>query len=341
MKATIYNPYLDTLGGGERYSMAIAATLAKHGYTVDIEWKAPSIKEKLENRLGINLKNINFIPDVKRGDGYDLCFWVSDGSVPTLRSRKNLLHFQVPFTNVGGTSLLNKFKFMRINKILVNSEFTKRVIDREFGVDSVVLYPPISVNKFNPKRKENVILSVARFSELMQPKRQDILIRAFEKLFDSGINNYRLVLAGGNDVGSENFLKKLRRAAKDYPIDIIESPNFKILQNFYGVSKIFWSAAGFGINENKEPKKVEHFGIAVVESMAAGCVPIVFSAGGHKESVKHDTNGFLWNNVGELIKFTKQIINDEKLRRRLSTDAKGTSQKFSYEEFEERFITLL
>src|SRR5258706_3802924 len=94
MKAAIYNPYLDTLGGGERYTMAIATALVKKNYIVDVEWKDASIKTKLEDRFGIDLTNVNFINDVNRGDGYDVCFWVSDGSIPTLKSRKNFLHFK-------------------------------------------------------------------------------------------------------------------------------------------------------------------------------------------------------------------------------------------------------
>src|SRR6266404_1083272 len=179
MRAAIYNPYLDTLGGGERYTMAIASTLVKNDYVVDVEWKEPAIREKLEKRFGIELTSINFVKDIKRGDEYDVCFWVSDGSIPTLRARKNLLHFQVPFTNVSGRSLLNKFKMMRINKVICNSNFTKNIIDHEFGVNSIVLYPPISIQQFKAKKKENMILSVARFSNLLQSKRQDVLVKTF------------------------------------------------------------------------------------------------------------------------------------------------------------------
>ena len=134
MRAAIYNPYLDTLGGGERYSMAFATVLAKKGYRVDVEWKSKAIKGKLEERFGLKLEGINIVKDVKRGDGYDICFWVSDGSIPLLRARKNFLHFQFPFQNVNGKTLLNKMKLFRINKFICNSFFTKGYIDKEYGV---------------------------------------------------------------------------------------------------------------------------------------------------------------------------------------------------------------
>lgn len=340
MRAAIVNPYLDTLGGGERYTMAIAVALAKKGYLVDVQWRESSIKEKLEKRFGIDLNNINFIPDVRRGDGYDLCFWVSDGSIPALRSRRNFLHFQVPFTNVGGRSLINKFKLARVNKVICNSKFTKRSIDREFGVESVVLYPPVAVEKFKPKQKENIILNVGRFSELLQSKGQDILIKAFKRLVKRG-GDWELLLVGGVEVGADKYLKKLLKLSASLPIKIVKSPDFKALRDFYGKAKIFWSASGYGVNEKREPQKVEHFGITVVEAMAAGCVPVVYKAGGHKEIVRNEVSGFLWSDRASLLKFTRRIQDDEGLRKKMAIIARERSQKYSYERFEKEFNTLL
>ncbi len=206
MKAAIYNPYLDSLGGGERYSMTVAKVLEKEGYRVDVGWKTKSIKEKLENRFGLDLKGINFVDSINRGDGYDICFWVSDGSIPLLRSRNNILHFQVPFTKVNGKSLLNRTKLLRINSIVCNSRFTKKFIDREYGVKSQVIYPAVDTKKIRPKRKENIILYVGRFSQLKQSKRQDVLIKAFKKLCDGGLEDWKLVL-----VGSDLSTKKCSR----------------------------------------------------------------------------------------------------------------------------------
>lgn len=340
MKAAIFNPYLDTLGGGERYTMAVASVLEKLNYIVDVEWKDEGIRGKLESRFGIDLKKINFINDIRRGDGYDICFWVSDGSVPTLRARKNFLHFQVPFRGVGGNSLLNRFKLMRINKVIVNSNFTKGFVDKEFAVDSVVLYPPVAVEKFKPKRKENIILNVARFSNLLQTKGQETLIDTFKNFYQTN-KNYKLVLVGGVEVGAKEFISKLEAEIKGLPIEIIKSPDFKVLKDLYGKAKIFWSASGYGIDEEKEPQKVEHFGITVVEAMAAGCVPLVCNAGGHKEIIRDNFNGFLWKDTSDLYRYTKKLLSDEKLRKKISSMAKESAKKFSYEEFENRLLSYI
>lgn len=334
MRAAIFNPYLDTLGGGERYSMGIASMLTKSGYEVKVQWKDAGIKKKLQDRFGINLNGIEFVQDVKRGDGYDLMFWVSDGSVPLLRARRNLLHFQIPFINVNGRSLLNRMKFVRIEKIICNSFFTKSIIDKEYGVKSIVIYPPVEVNKIKPKRKENTILSVGRFSQLTQAKHQDILIKAFKKLVNSKFTDWRLILAGGSEVGGSDFLKKLKRNTGKYPIQIIENPDFDQIKDLYGKAKIYWSASGYGVNAKKEPKGVEHFGIAVVEAMAGGAVPIIYNAGGHREIITDGENGILWNNIRNLVKRTSKVISNEKYMRTLSVSSKEKAKEFSYSTFE-------
>lgn len=341
MKAAIVNPYLDTLGGGERYSLAVATALVKLGYQVDVQWKNLEIKEKLEKRFGIFLDDVNFIPNVKRGDGYDICFWVSDGSIPTLKARKNFLHFQVPFHGVNGKTLLNRMKLFRINKIICNSKFTKSFIDKEYGVKSVVIYPPVDVEKIKSKRKEKMILSVGRFSQLKQAKRQDVLIDAFKKFFDQGYREWRLVLAGGIEVGVEDFMEKLEKKTEDYPVEIIKSPDFKRLKDLYGRANIFWSATGFGANEQKEPERVEHFGISVVEAMAAKAVPIVFSAGGHREIITQAEDGYLWENVRGLLKNTELLAGNRSLMQSLSQRAASESLKFSYDRFEDEFKKII
>src|SRR3989344_233683 len=140
MKAAIYNPYLDTLGGGERYTVGVIQSFIAKGYKVYVEWQDKAIIEKLEKRFGVSLNGTSVVDNIERGDGYDLCFWISDGSIPTLKARKNILHFQVPFHHTGGNNLLNKMKLFRVDKIVCNSQFTKKFIDREYGVESIVIY---------------------------------------------------------------------------------------------------------------------------------------------------------------------------------------------------------
>lgn len=348
-KAGIFDPYLDTLGGGERYTMTVAYCLAKKGWEVDVFWENRGVGKKLEKRLGIDLKKINFVPNIFKEKffkkqqlmkKYDLLFFLSDGSIPFLFAKKNILHFQVPFHDVGGKKPLNKIKLKKIDAVVCNSRFTKKFIDQEYGVKSKVIYPPVAVKEFKLGQKKNIILSVGRFSRLMQAKRQDVLVSGFKRM-KADLKGWRLVLAGGTDVGKDEAFEKLKKEAKGQRIEIIENPPFSELKKLYAQAKIFWTAAGFGVEEDEEPEKVEQFGIVTVEAMAAGCVPIVINKGGQPEIVNHNQDGLLWNSQEELIKQTLKVIKDDKLRERLTKKAQKRAQAFSQEHFCQEIVKLI
>ena len=63
MKAAIVNPYLDTLGGGEKYTSMVEKTLLESGYKVNIEWSDPGIIKKLEERFGLDLKGLSIVKE--------------------------------------------------------------------------------------------------------------------------------------------------------------------------------------------------------------------------------------------------------------------------------------
>lgn len=335
MKACFFNPYLDTMGGGELYTLSFAKVLEEMGYEIFFEWENTLIKEKLKKRFWVNIDRFNFVETIKRGDNFDVCFWVSDGSVPLLYARHNFLHFQVPFLNVNGRSLINRFKFFRIEKVICNSFFTKSFIDQEYPVEgkSVVIYPPVNTGAFKKGRKENIILYVGRFSNLKQRKNQHILIDAFKKFYDLGNKDFRLVLAGGSEVGAQTYLSQLKAQGKGYPIFFEENLPFEKLVALYKKAKFFWSAVGYDVDERKEPEKVEHFGITVVEAMASGCVPVVFKAGGYKEIIKEGENGYFWEDVDGLVNTTLKLLKDKKSLNMIVERAILSSYNYSYDIF--------
>jgi len=323
-KAIIFDPYLDTLGGGERYIFTFTEVLLTKGYRVNIVWDDKSIIQKARSRFGLDLKRVNILPKQKLLEKnllkrfiflrkYNLLFWVSDGSIPLMLAKRNILHFQVPFHNIAGGSFSNKLKLRFVDTIACNSNFTKRFIDKEYGVESIVLYPPVSVEEFKPGRKKNIILAVGRFEETMQSKRQDVLIDVFREMICGGLKDWRLVLVGASleQENKNKFLNSLKKQAKDLPVEFGVNVSFKELKKLYGQARIFWHATGYGIDENEHPGKVEHFGMTTVEAMAAGCWPLVYSAGGQKEIFSSfvDKDMVLWKGKDELFKKTMKIIN--------------------------------
>ena len=352
-KALVFDPYIDTLGGGERYVLSFCLGLIKYGYQVDLAWKDAEDIKLAEKRFGFDLSKINIDKKayslcagkssiLERYDlttEYDLVFWVSDGSLPLLFSKNNLVHFQVPFVRLGGNSLMNLIKSSMIHQYVYNSEFTRKIIERSLPKDKgTVLYPPIDIEQFKPGKKEKIILSVSRFDSPSHSKRQDILIRAFRELLPSA-KGYKLIITGGLK-GSKSLVSPLVRLAQGLPVEIIINPDLNKLKQLYSHAKIFWHAAGYGIDDEKEPEKVEHFGMTTVEAMSAGCVPVVIAKGGQKEIVSKG-NGLLFEDIPDLVDQTKKIINDNELAESFSKSAVKRAGKYSFNNFVKQINNLL
>ena len=103
-----------------------------------------------------------------------------------------------------------------------------------------------------------------------------MLIEAFMKLHQQK-KDYQLILAAPSKERAEDYLSLLKQKAEKLPIKFITNPDFNELKKLYAKAKIFWHTAGYDIDENKEPEKVEHFGITTVEAMSAGAVPVVIN----------------------------------------------------------------
>lgn len=352
-KALIFDPYLDTLGGGERYCLTFATALISLGYSVELAWNSPETLKAAENRFGLDLSKIkvnkkayemctgksSFFKKIIFTMRFGLIFWISDGSLPFLFSKNNLIHLQVPFKTLGGNSFVNKIKTLFVHKFVYNSRFTANVHETHLPKNkSFILYPPIDVESFHPEKKEDIILSVARFDSPSHSKRQDILIDAF-KILNKSYPDYQLFLAGGS-FGTSDTLEKLKAQAGSLPVKFLVNPDFEKLKNLYAKSKFFWHAAGYEIDDKQHPEKVEHFGMTTVESMSAGCIPVVMARGGQKEIIS-DGNGVLFETIQDLAKQTEKLIKNSVLAESYSKSAIKTSEKYSTKHFIEKISSLL
>lgn len=303
------------------------------------------IRKKSLEKLDINLssvffsqnifsKNTTFLERLNSSKEYDLIIYLSDGSIPLVLS-KLYLHFQFPVERVNGNSLLTKIKLLRVNKVICNSFFTKKYIDKKFHVKSHVLYPPIFI-KDKKVVKENIILHVGRFGvdkEGVNFKKQDFMIEMFKKLINRGLKGWEFRLIIGVGKKDEGKLNVLKRMIKDYPISIIDNPPNSVLWKNYAKAKIYWHATGFGENLEKYPERAEHFGISTVEAMGTGVVPVVINAGGQKEIVENGKSGFLWDTSDELLAKTELLSKDLKLRETMSKESVKRAGKFSGNRF--------
>ncbi len=343
-KALIFNPYLDTLGGGEYFCFKVAEFLADKKFEVEIAWPKSVILKDFYQRFKLNIDNrVKFNPFVWQvlqnkqnllqkyllTRKYQFIFFVSDGSIPFLFGKKNILLFQAPFTKVRGQSFLNQLKLKNISTAVCYSNYVKKFIDKEFSLDAQVIYPPIAEIFFQPhgQKKVNIILSVGRFDQLMNAKRQDVLVNAFKFMVDNGLKNWQLVLIGGL-MRKGNYFDNLRKSAKGYPIKILTNASFDNLLHYYQRAKIYWHAAGYGADLNKEPEKAEHFGISIVEAMVSKAVPIVFKGGGPVEIVGNDNKQLYWTTPQELQEKSKLLITNDDFRVKVGEEVRVKAESF-------------
>ncbi len=342
MKIGIYDPYLDTLGGGEKYMLTAASCLSKD-HEVSIFWDDKEISDKAYKRYSLDISSVSIVPNIFSSKSllgrifqtqkYDAIFYLSDGSIPFVGSKKLFLHFQFPIEWVNVTSL-TKIKLTRISQVICNSKFTKEYIDKKLNISSQVIYPPIEINHKQSKKK-NIILTVGRIqknSDGRFTKKQEVMINSFKKMVDDGLKNWDFYVVGGV-LKDDSLTQELKKMAKGYPIKILPNINANELESLYQEAKIYWHATGFGENIDSHPERAEHFGIATVEAMAHGCVPVVINLGGQKEIVEDEKNGFLWDDPKELIEKTTLLMKNPIMIQQISEQAINTSKDFSIDKF--------
>lgn len=348
MKIGIFDPYLDTLSGGEKYMLSIATCLSSSN-DVFVFWDQKQekiIREEAYNKLGIDLSKVLFYPNIFSSNisllsrafasrKFDAIIYLSDGSIPFVLT-KLYIHFQFPVEWVYEESLKQKAKLFFVKRIFCNSNFTKSFIDRKFGTNSDVLYPPVAISGIKKEKKENLILHVGRFDQNNNGanyKKQDIMIGVFKQMIDEGLRNWKLVVITG--VKKEDYSKfnKLKKMCVGYPIEVIDNPTNTDLWKWYSKAKIYWHATGFGEDLVKYPEKAEHFGISTVEAMALGAVPVVINKGGQKEIVVNEKSGYTWNTLEDFARKTNILINDVGLWEEMSKEATKRAQIFTGDRF--------
>jgi glycosyltransferase involved in cell wall biosynthesis len=232
-------------------------------------------------------------------------------------------------------------RFATYDLCIVNSSFTRGWMKRRWQRDSVVVYPPLRPG-LRPAPKEPIVLSVGAFHHF-QHKKHDVLLRAFRDLCDGGLAGWRYVLVGacGPAADDQAYVARLRSLVEGYPVEIRTNVSGGELKALLGRAGVVWHSMGYGVDGQREPHRLEHFGMVATEAMAAGCVPVVFDGGGLRESVAHGQTGFLWQTVEELAAYTLQVANDDGLRARLAAAAEKRAADFSDAKFAERLLAAL
>lgn len=196
----------------------------------------------------------------------------------------------------------------RVDYFVANSHFVAKRIQKYYGRQSVVIYPPVDISPVQTAQVEDYYLLVSR---LRPYKRVDLAIRAFNKL---GIP---LKIIGSGEQESE-----LRALAK---------PHIEFLGQTTDEEKLHYLARCRALIHPQE----EDFGITAIEAMAASRPVIAYGAGGALETIEPGVSGVFfkeqsWEALADaVIRFRYQNFDPEKIHQQ--------AEKFSRQNFINRW----
>ncbi len=316
MKIAIFHNYMDNIGGAEMVTLTLARELKADVYSTNIDRD----KIKKMGFEDVNLISIGKIPldapsrqqlalyrfrRLSLKNKYDFYIISGDWAVSAAVNNQPTIYYMhspirelwdlygevrksiVPLRNrfifdswALYNRYLNKKYINKIDKIVCNSENTKKRLNHFLHRDAEVIYPPIYTKKFHYKKNGNFWLSVNR---LLNNKQVDMQIEAFKKLPDE-----KLIIVGSYETGAAHFRKYVNHINKIKPsnVEILHWIDFKKLVELYSNCKGFITTA-----------KDEDFGMTAVEAMASGKPVIAPNEGGYKESIIDGKTGILIQNI--------------------------------------------
>lgn len=221
------------------------------------------------------------------------------------------------------------------------SNFTRAWTWKRWGVESEILYPPVALPRDAVAAKESFILSVGRFATGGHTKKQIEMLETFQ-ILRRQIPTWNYTLVGGlnETLHDRLYFEATRLLANANGATVMANAERAEIVDLYRRASIFWHAAGLGEDIEKCPENAEHFGMATVEAMSHGCVPLVINCGGQPEIVEHGVSGFLWETLDQLRQLTMTLAQDRALLEKMSAAAKVRAELFSRENCIRRFVEL-
>lgn len=219
-------------------------------------------------------------------------------------------HYEL-FINL--TRIIDLVSVRRVKQIIANSYFTKRIIEKIYGVNDVkVVYPGVEPNlytrcgtKLVKPSESRLIISVGAFIPV---KNQARLIQALKKLESKNIDFKCYIIGQGPE--KENLLSQIRG-----------SRNITILSNIDDTELCrMYAEARFAVHV----ALAEPFGFVPLEAALFGKPSVVSNNGGVSEFVTNGFNGLTVNSldVDEIANAIKTLLEDDDLVDKMGYNAK-------------------
>lgn len=380
-KIGLFTPYDLTPGGGERYYLTSALVFQRLGYNVDLlilKNNSCSTKTAVEKtakylRVPLDFANLNLRIINKVGSRiiprliYDVFYSIDNFKIPTvlgIGTEINIYMCQFPFDLLFRSSLRQQYILSSYDIVLANSYYTKKIWIRATTPslqyltakslpipDVQVLYPPVtsfSRTAFIQNDSTIYITVLGRFFRGRQSKGHDVALDVLRRLVSlAPLQKFHLHLIGNihRNQDSFDYVQSLIHniSLHRLPATVITDADAKKINELLSKTSIYWHLTGILQNTTHfDPASLEHFGIAVVEAMSAGCIPIVLNRGGTMEIVQHMKSGFLCNGVADFVRYSLLIsqMSSEKYEQ-MKASVVTRSRKFTGDVFYSNFEYLI
>ncbi|HKG41909.1 MAG TPA: glycosyltransferase, partial [Nitrososphaeraceae archaeon] len=158
----------------------------------------------------------------------------------------------------------NNLDYIKRSTVITNSNYTRDAIKTAWGIDATVIFPPCPQYSFPlaDQVKKNVVCALGRFTP---EKNYEMILQIAQRQ-----SNTQFELIGSITSDKVSYLEKLRNNA---PRNVIFHVNASIEEKIEVLKRskvMLHSFIG------------EHFGIALVEAMSAGLIPVTHDSGAAK-----------------------------------------------------------
>lgn len=253
------------------------------------------------------------------------------------------------------SAVISKKEFIaliqRIKRIIIISNYTKSLLLKRFpdiNNETALLYPTVTDDYLSQKftqaeeqttlnkyhlTKNSYFLSVGR---LVKRKGHHIIIPLLSII--SKHTSIKYVIAGtGNEENNLTNLAKHNSVEQSVILTgaVSEKEKKILIKNC-----LFYIQPS--IESTEKNNKVEGFGIALLEAFALHKTAVIFPHGGMTEIVENGINGLVSNDQKNILQNIISLLDDEKKRNYLETNALKTyNEEFSPKKFEKQLQTLI
>jgi len=363
----IVHPLMYQLGGGEYMALVTARILKDRGFDVKMFTITTPDHERIERFTGFSLRDIPIeelevdtpapLPEIMHGRNSKylkllLTLDLEDVVDPLLEQfdvvfdtqgelfvPSDITYIHYPWLAPDGDHRYSKLfsevvekrlARLRRAKVLTNSSWTAAYIRKKYNLLPDVVYPPVNIKDLLRKcveNKDSFVLTISRFS----PEKNLQSVLEVARL----LRNVRFVIVGNAGTEqSKQVLSDLAERIEKYELDNVEiktNVSREELQRLQCRASIYL-----------HPMYSEHFGISIVEAMAAGAVPVVYRDGGAwYDIVSRVSLDLGYSTPIEAASIVKKLLENRELLEKLRSRARSIAKSFDVDAYASRIVPIV